>query len=366
MMKTLDRYVLREITVPFVVGMGLFFVVVAFGQVLKVSDSVTGMGVSGAEIIQALLYSFPPIMGILIPVSALFATLLGMGRLATDREIVGLCAAGVSPYRLLRVPLVAGTLLAMVAAYATCVGEPWGIRGLRSLMSRSAQKTLAQGVRIGEFNEWIPGVVLLARGEKKGRLQDVVFADRRDSTHPIVISARYGKVKTGEKSQDLVFELEEGSVLLETKDDASSRVVYFQQMLYRLDVGKLVGNKARVLSRAQEKGVLELWEAARKTKKESRRALYTVVLHRKAAIPLATIIFALLAVPLGCHRGGGARARGFLISTVLVGAYYYIGRAAELQARNGDFPAVLAAWLPDLLGVMALIVMLIRFRRSAT
>ena len=65
-------------------------------------------------------------------------------------------------------------------------------------------------------------------------------------------------------------------------------------------------------------------------------------------------------------RRRGARARGFLISTVLVGAYYYIGRAAELQARNGDFPAVLAAWLPDLLGLVALIVMLIRFRRSAT
>lgn len=365
-MKTLDRYVLREIATPFVVGMGLFFVVIAFGQVLKVSDSVTGMGVTGAEIVQSLLYSFPPILGILIPVSTLFATLLAMGRLATDREVIGLCAAGVSPFRLLRVPLAIGALLACVAAYATCVGEPWGVRGLRTLMSKSAQRTLAQGVRAGEFTEWISGVVLLARDKEDGKLLDLFFADRRDPTHPIVISATRGQVNTGTKSRDLVFELEEGSVLLEAEDDTTSRIIHFDRMLYRLDVGKLVGNKARTLSSVQEKGVRELIHAAKHTRKRSRRAHYTVVLHRKAAIPLATIIFALLAVPLGCRRSGGARAQGFLISTVLVGAYYYIGRAAELQARNSDFSPELAAWLPDILGVLALMLMLIRFRRSAT
>ena len=365
-MKTLDRYVLREIAVPFAVGMGLFFVVIAFGQVLKVADSVTGLGVTGPEIVQSLLYSFPPILGILLPVSTLFATLLAMGRLATDREVIGLCAAGVSPFQLLRVPLVMGLLLACIAAYATCVGEPWGVRGLRDLMSRSAQKTLAKGVRVGEFNEWISGVVLLAREKEEGKLKDLLFADRRDPVHPIVISAKRGQVKTGSRSRDLVFELEEGSVLLEAEDDATSRMIYFERMFYRLDVGKLVGNKAKTLSPVQEKGVMELMHAAKVSKKRSRRALYTVVLHRKAAIPLATVIFALLAVPLGCRRSSGARAQGFLLSTGLVGAYYYIGRAAELQARNGDFSPELAAWLPNILGTIALLVMLFRFRRSCT
>ena len=37
---TLDRYVLREIGIPFALGLGLFFAVVAFAQVLRVSDAV--------------------------------------------------------------------------------------------------------------------------------------------------------------------------------------------------------------------------------------------------------------------------------------------------------------------------------------
>ena len=37
-MRRLDLYILREIAVPFVVGMGLFFVVVVFAQLLEVSE----------------------------------------------------------------------------------------------------------------------------------------------------------------------------------------------------------------------------------------------------------------------------------------------------------------------------------------
>ncbi|MCK5691041.1 LptF/LptG family permease, partial [Myxococcota bacterium] len=107
-MSTLDRYLLREILLPFMVGMGLFFIVVAFAQVLTISDAVTGLGISAGDILQALLYSLPPLMGILIPVSALFAVLLGVGRLASDREVIGLAALGITPYRLLRVPFLFG------------------------------------------------------------------------------------------------------------------------------------------------------------------------------------------------------------------------------------------------------------------
>lgn len=365
-MKKIDRYLLREISLPFLVGIGLFFVVVAFGQVLKVSDSVTGLGVSGSDIVQALLYSLPPLLGILIPVSALFATLLAVGRLANDREIVGLCATGVSPYRLLRVPFLFSAFLSLIAMYATMIGEPWGIKGLRDLMSRSAQRTLAQGVRVGEFNEWIPGVVLLARGKNSdGTLEDILFADRRNPDNPVVITAKGGEVKGGSESRDLVFDLEDGVILLETGRADSSRVLQFDRMYYRLDVYRLVGNKARTLSKVQEKNVPELIESIGSLTSKKHRALHIIVLNRKAAIPLATIIFALIAVPLGCHRGGGARARGFLISAVLVGAYYYIGRAVELQARHGDFPPVLAAWLPDILGCVGLIFLLVRFKRRA-
>ncbi len=365
-MGVLDRYLLREISLPFAVGIGLFFVIVAFGQVLQVSDSVTGLGVGAAEILQALMFSLPPLMGLLIPASCLFATLLAVGRISSDREVVAMSATGISPYVLLRVPLLVGMVLALVSGVFLVVGEPWGVRGLRDLMARSAQRALASGVRTGEFNQWVPGVTFFAKEKRGEELQEVVFADQRDAARPLVISARRGKILSGQKARDLVFDLEDGVVVVEHKENSQHRVMKFARSHYRLDVGKLVNNKAKTLQTVQEKELSTLWaEAHDRERLAKERALSMIVFNRKLALPLATVIFSLLAVVLGCKRGGGARARGFLYSAGIIGGYYYIGRAAELSARAGSLSPVLAAWLPNLIGAVALLVLLLRLRRSA-
>ena len=365
-MRTLDNYLLREIAVPFTVGLGLFFVVVAFAQVLKVSDAVTGLGITGGEILVALLYSLPPLLGLLIPVSLLFATLLGIGRVSSDREVIAMSAAGVSPYRLLRVPTALGLLLALVCAIALAEGEPWGIRGLRQLMAASAQRSLAAGVRVGEFNEWVPGVTFLAKSQVGKDLFDVVFADRRDQRRPILISARRGRIGTGERPQDIVFDLYDGAIVLHDDDSSMVRVLHFEKSLYRLDVQNLVTGKLRTATSLQEESLWQLWDESQdETRSSSERAFRTITLNRKLALPVATLLFALLAVPLAARPLGGARARGFLYSAGIVGAYYYLGRAVELAARRDSFDPTLAAWLPNLIGLTALVILLVRLPRSA-
>ena len=365
-MQIFDRYLLREVALPLAIGIGLFFVVVAFGQVLQISDSVTGLGISGTEILQALMYSLPPLMGLLIPASCLFATLLGVGRMASDREVIAMSAGGVSPYSLLRVPLALGLVLAVAAGFCLVVGEPWGVRGLRDLMSRSAQRALAEGVRTGEFQQWVPGVTFVAKSKNGDDLKEVIFVDQRDTNRPIVISSRRGKVLSGAEARDLVFDLDDGVVLVEEKETGRYRVIHFERSHYRLDVGSLVSNKARTLQSVQEKDMPSLWHDARDPAQPAeRRALFTVVFNRKLAVPLATIIFSLLAVPLACRAGGGARARGFLFSAGIIGGYYYLGRAAELAARAGNYNPVLAAWTPNLVGVVGLALLLLRLKRRA-
>jgi LPS export ABC transporter permease LptF len=363
----LDRYLLREIGVPFAVGMGLFFVVVAFAQMLKVSDTVTGLGITGFEVLEALFYSLPPLMGLLIPASALFATLLGIGRLASDREFTGLAASGVSPYRHLRVPGAVGAMLAVVCAFTLMVGEPWGIRGLRRVISTGAQRALASGVRLRQVNEWVPGVTFMAQDQVAGELRDVVFADRREAGRPIVISARRGRVGTGPRARDIVFDLWDGAIVLHDEHSDLIRVLRFDASRYRLDVSRLVQDAPRTMSSLQGKSMAALWQASQNEKTSRRKRVSAmVILQRKAALPLATLIFSLLAVPLALRATSGARARGLLYSAAIVGVYYYLGRAVELAAREGNYPAVLAAWTPNLLGLLGLLVLLWRMRRSWT
>ena len=362
---TLHRYLLREISGPFFVGLALFFVVTTFAELLQISDAVTGLGVTAGDFLRALLYSLPPLLGLLLPVSGLFATLLAVGRLASDREILRWCAAGGSPYRLLLVPGALGVVLGLLSAAALIVGEPWGLAGLHDVTARGAQRALAEGVRVGVANEWVQGVSFLARRREGEGFGGVTFADRRQVQHPILISARRGEVRPGTRARDIVFALQDGAILDYRAGREGHRVIRFDRARYRLDVGELVQDKLFNVTRAQGMTPAQLIEAARDEPRLRRRAQYVVTLHRKMALPVATLLFTLLAVPLAIRPGRGSRARGFLFSALIVGAYYYIGRAAELSARSGGIPAELAAWLPNLLGVCVLAVALARLGRRA-
>lgn len=364
-MRLLDRYLLKEIAGPLVVGLALFFVIICFGQVLKVSDSITGLGITLGELLDALMYSLPPLMGLLLPVSGLFAILLGVGRMAADREMVALSSSGVSPYRLLPVPMMVAAALALASGTSLIIGEPWGVRGLRDLMARSAQQALTAGVRPGEFHQWVSGVTIYAQKRKKHELFNVIFSDRRDEKRPVVISAQHGEVRTGARTQDIVFELGDGAIVIYDKATNGYKIIHFVSSHYLLDVGGLVGDKARTVAAIQGLTMGELWQERKDATSLSRRATATVTFNRRLALPFATLVFALLAVPLACRAQGGARARGFLYSAAIVGGYYYVGRAAELASRTGNFSPVLAAWLPNLLGAVGAVILLWRFPRRA-
>jgi lipopolysaccharide export LptBFGC system permease protein LptF len=73
----------------------------------------------------------------------------------------------------------------------------------------------------------------------------------------------------------------------------------------------------------------------------------------------------LMAPALAQGTKAGARGRGFLYGAAIVLAYYYIGRATELAARGGTFPAWLAAWVPNLVGLVVLALLLWRMPRSS-
>jgi lipopolysaccharide export LptBFGC system permease protein LptF len=233
-------------------------------------------------------------------------------------------------------------------------------------MSASAQRSLAAGVRVGEFNEWVSGVTFMAQRQTGKDLFDVVFADRRDERRPILISARRGRIATGARAQDIVFDLYDGAIVLHDDDSGMVRVLHFEKSLYRLDVQNLVTGKLRTATSLQEMSLWQLWDESQDLgRSSSERAFRTITLNRKLALPVATLLFALLAVPLAARSLGGARARGFLYSAGIVGTYYYLGRAVELAARKGSFDPLLAAWLPNLIGLAALVILLRRLPRSA-
>lgn len=361
-MTTFDKYLFRELIPPLVTGMGLAFIVIAFVQLIQISDSTTGFGVGGGDLFLAVLYSLPPTVGLLIPIGLLFSTLVTLGRLEQDRELLAFSASGFSPTQLTRAPLLLAFCLSLVALLGTVFGEPWGVSGLRNLMAHGAKRALAEGVKPGIFYQWTPNLTFYARDRSESRLIDWVLSEK-NTNREVIVTAQSGALKPQQEQLKLHFEMTDGTVFM--REDGNEPVLMqFESGTYTLDIGKMVGNKAKTLSPVNALSLSELIERSRTESKPKKRAHFGVALHRKWAFPVATLIFSALAVPLAILTGRRGRGFGVLTSLTLVAGYYYVGRAAELSARRLEIEPWIAAWLPNALGVLLLLALWLVVKRG--
>src|SRR4029453_8361395 len=101
MLKTIDRYVIREVLPPFVLALLIFTFILELPPVMQELERLAPKGVAWQTVARIIVLLMPQALGLTIPMALLVGLLIGLGRLSTDREAVALLSCGVSPYRLL-------------------------------------------------------------------------------------------------------------------------------------------------------------------------------------------------------------------------------------------------------------------------
>ena len=101
-MRTLDRYVIREVLAPFALALLVFTFILIIPFILDQAESWVAKGVPWPIILRAMVTLLPQALGLTIPMSLLVGVLVAFGRLSGDREVVAMLACGLSPLRLLR------------------------------------------------------------------------------------------------------------------------------------------------------------------------------------------------------------------------------------------------------------------------
>lgn len=70
--------------------------------------------------------------------------------------------------------------------------------------------------------------------------------------------------------------------------------------------------------------------------------------HRRLALPTACLVLALVGIPLGLSSKKGGKSAGFVLTILLVFAYYSVSLIGVGLARQGKIPAGLGGWLADI------------------
>ena len=88
----------------------------------------------------------------------------------------------------------------------------------------------------------------------------------------------------------------------------------------------------------------------------------TVEIHKKFAIPIASIIFLLIGAPLGIKMQRGNMAVSMSISLMFFILYYILIVGGEQLADKNLFNPILSMWLPNLI-VLAFGIFILRFKK---
>jgi lipopolysaccharide export system permease protein len=358
----LDRMIGRELLLPLAVGLFAILQLLVVAQLLQLNEVVFSSAITLEELGRLTAALLPHFLVLAIPLAYMLGLQLALGRMALDREIIALSAAGTAVRRLYRVPAFAAVLLGLGVAALAAWAEPWGLREVTRVLNEVIKRNLQTGLLPGVFNEGLPRfTVYVADVDPSGAWRGVLIDDQLGDGAPILALAEEGTIADA-GGDALTLRLEQGE--LHRNEPDGETVFRFRSGTFAVGVQESVNRKNRFAGVETALSYRELLERGRMLAAQGNLAELARVRFerwRRWAVPLACVCFAVLGVPIAV-AGGGARGFAYLVTLLSFTAYYVAGRIGVALAER-HVPALLAAFLPNLMVLAIGIALSVRLAR---
>ena len=354
-MRILDRYIVREVFRHAFLGLVVFTFVFFVPRLVRLMELFVRHTGSGVQILKLFACIFPSVFAFTVPMATLIGVLLGLGRMSADSEIIALTALGIGRRRIL-FPV---GVLALVGALLTLVMTAWvGPAALRTWHATEAELISSQisfQVQPRVFDERFPKKVLYVNDVAASGTQwrGVFVTETGGEGGSMVTLAESAIVIAEPKQGKLELHLRGGSTHEFSRADPNHySVTAFGQSDWPIEVTELGQVHPRQRS-IPERSMKELLAEKGAAWRDAR-----VELHTRLAFPLACIVFALVAVPLGAQPRRGGRAAGSLLAVVLIASYYLLLIIGAGLARHATVSPAAGVWMANaLLAVMGLVLL---------
>jgi LPS export ABC transporter permease LptG/LPS export ABC transporter permease LptF len=348
--KTLDRYVIRELIPPCLMALvGLTFVLM-MPPIMQNAAALIAAGVRWSVVARLLYTLTPQALALTIPMALLYGILFGLGRLSADREFVALQACGVSVFRVAR-PI---ALMAVVACLATGYEMIYALPDANQTFRQITFEVIASGaesdIKPRVFFQNFPNRVIYVRDIlPETGWHDVFLADDTQTDQTTVYVAKAGRlvIDRNTKTVQLVLEQVTRHVTFPNKPEAYD-VGYSESLALNMN-WETVFPRTQIIKGDNEKTVAELRETAAENRTKNlpdSMQIYTI--QQKFSLPAACFVLALIGVALGATSRKDGKLASFALGTGVVFAYYVLLYTSRAAARAGALPAGLAPWVVNI------------------
>ncbi len=387
MFRIIDRYIIKEILPYFFLSLLLLTAIIFVHEANRFSELFvifSRRGLSNRPLLLLVISLLPSILVFTLPISLLLGILMGLGRMASDSELIVLRAGGIGRWRLLLPVLLLALLVSVFTSYNTAYLLPNAMKSLNALKKTQTQlllQGLTDQIKPGVFEENIPGRLIFIRDidRQQAKWKQVFVAIQENpETEPKILVAREGALQIGESLELSELQLYNGYIYdgfqLKRKDQEKASTYSFSTTSLRLNLSskdntssdnannEAARSEVNVVSEGPETQTLpELFRSSVPTDKKQ-QLLLAVEKHKRFALPMACLVFALTGVALGMVVSRGGRSSGLIIGITVTLSYYLLFILGEDVARQGVVPVFVGVWMANITISLFGLLMLARYQ----
>jgi len=341
MLKSFDRYLLKEITSPFSLGLLVYTTTLLINMIFLLSKTLIEKEASSMTIVKILLYLLPEFLAFTIPMATLMGVLAGLSRMSTDSEILAFRTMGVNNSRILRPILVFSLITWFISSWLIMYVAPEASFRLKQLMGEVHLKRTVSGIKPGDFYKEFPFYTLYFRDidNKTNEWKDVFLYSRKKGDSDSIILADSGKFVQGKNKREGHIYLKNVTVHRYKRKEPEKSYELTSYEFLKEKIPDLIKIKHTRRSRQ-----LVFPKLVEQMKKEPGRIDLAIEFHRKFSLPLACIALGFLALSLGISTKKGGKISGFTISLGIIFVYYTTTVVSENLVRKRIIPPFWGMW----------------------
>lgn len=372
-MKILDKYIITEMLGPFIFGVATFTILFFAGsQLIVVSKMVAEADASFKTAFVYIINCIPTILVFTFPMAVLMAALISFGRLSGESELVAIKAGGISFLRTALPALGFSLVVSLASLYVNNYIAPNSTYIARNILARQFMKKgnpLVENVVIRDKDpDGTERVIYFKKlYPSENKMEDVTIQYYKDGRRIREVFAYEAYFKEDESKWYLkeAFIHDYGEEQ-EPRYTSSSKEIYFP---LNKSPGQLATNRQRSPEEMNRSMLLEAMARLKKEGLKDKRSRwryydYNIHYHQKIAIPATCFIFGMFGIPLGVRPHRTSKAFGLGLSVVFIFVYYALMAVGMSMGQNGKLDPIWAAWMPNLVFLIAGVILLVKQARN--
>ncbi|MAC96110.1 MAG: permease [Flavobacteriales bacterium] len=253
MLKTFSKFILKSFASPFFATFFIALFVLLMQFVWKYIDDMVGKGLEWTVIVELLIYVSASLVPMALPLSILLSSIMTMGNLGENYELVAFKSAGISLKRILRPLAVVAFLLSILAFVFSNYLLPIANLKSKSLLYDVKEQKPTMDIQPGIFSNSLDDYSIRVRDKKViddvEHLYDVLIYDHTSGDgNRVVIVAQEGIMTVSDNNNQVMnLKLIDGYSYDESEDNQKRDFPHmrskFGEQLIRFDLSQFTLNR---------------------------------------------------------------------------------------------------------------------------